>query len=114
MHELTTNASKYGSLSNVSGRLEVNWTVNRTERGLALELHWSERGGPALRRARKSGFGSRLIEMVIQRQLSGEVERSFRPKGLDARLILPLAHERWPQPVANVTEGDVAQFEATK
>ena len=114
VHELATNASKYGSLSDASGRLEVTWTVNRTERGLALDLHWSERGGPVPKRVRKSGFGSRLIEMVIQRQLSGEVERTFGPKGLDAQLILPLTHERWPQPVANVSEGDVAQVEATK
>jgi PAS domain S-box-containing protein len=113
VHELATNASKYGSLSGASGRLDVTWTVNRTERGLALALHWSERGGPAPKRARKSGFGSRLIEMVIQRQLSGEVERTFGPKGLDARLILPLTHERWPQPVANVTEADIAQAEGT-
>ena len=80
VHELATNASKYGSLSVAAGRLEVNWTVNRTERGLALELHWSERGGPAPRRARKAGFGSRLIEMVIQRQLNGDVERTLRPE----------------------------------
>ena len=110
VHELATNASKYGSLSVVAGRLEVNWTVNRTERGLALELHWSERGGPAPRRARKVGFGSRLIEMVIQRQLNGQVERSFGSKGLDARLILPLTHERWPQP-ATVAAEDDAGFE---
>jgi two-component sensor histidine kinase len=114
VHELATNASKYGSLSNAAGRLDVTWAVNRTERGLALALHWSERGGPAPKRVRKAGFGSRLVEMVIQRQLSGQVERTFGPKGLDARLVLPLSHERWPQPVANVTEGDVAQFEATK
>jgi two-component sensor histidine kinase len=101
VHELATNASKYGSLSGTNGRLEVNWTVNRTERGMVLELGWSERGGPPPKRIRKSGFGSRLIEMVIQRQLDGEVERSFGPKGLTARLVVPLTHERWPQPVAN-------------
>ena len=106
VHELATNAGKFGSLSGAAGRLDVNWTVNRTETGLALELHWSERGGPAPRRARKTGFGSRLIEMVIQRQLNGQVERSFGAKGLDARLILPLTHERWPQPVANAAEDD--------
>jgi len=108
VHELATNASKYGSLSGVAGRLDVNWTVNRTEAGLALALHWSERGGPAPKRARKSGFGSRLIEMVIQRQLNGQVERTFSPKGLDARLILPLTHERWPQPMAQDGEGETA------
>src|ERR1043165_5822879 len=87
VHELATNASKFGSLSGAAGRLDVNWTVNRTESGLVLDLRWSERGGPAPRRARKNGFGSRLIEMVIQRQLDGQVERTFGPKGLDVRLI---------------------------
>jgi PAS domain S-box-containing protein len=110
VHELATNASKYGSLSEPAGRLQLTWTVNRTERGLALELHWQERGGPPPKRARKAGFGSRLIEMVINRQLNGEVQRSFGPEGLDARLIVPLTHERWPQPVANVApEGDAAR-----
>ena len=83
VHELATNASKYGSLSGAGGCLDVKWTVNRTESGLALDLHWSERGGPAPRRTRKAGFGSRLIEMVIQRQLNGDVKRTFGPKGLD-------------------------------
>ena len=104
VHELATNASKYGSLSAPAGRLELTWAVDRTEHGLALDLHWKERGGPPPKRARKPGFGSRLIEMVIQRQLSGEVQRSFGPDGLDARLIVPLTHERWPQPVANAPE----------
>ena len=46
--------------------------------------------------------------MVIQRQLNGQVERTFSPKGLDARLILPLTHERWPQPMAQDGEGETA------
>jgi two-component sensor histidine kinase len=108
VHELATNASKYGSLSGAAGRLDVNWTVNRTGTGLALDLRWSERGGPAPRRARKNGFGSRLIEMVIQRQLDGQVERTFGPKGLDVRLMVPLTHERWPQPMAQDVDGQTA------
>jgi len=105
VHELTTNASKYGSLSVPEGRLEVRWTVERTGRGPALDLRWSERGGPAPKRGRRSGFGSRLIEMVIQRQLAGEVTRSFGPDGLSVRLVVPLTHERWPELAA---EGDGA------
>ena len=103
VHELATNAVKYGSLSEPAGRLELSWAVERTEQGLALDLHWKERGGPPPKRARKPGFGSRLIEMVIQRQLDGKVQRAFGPDGLDARLIIPLTHERWPQPVANAS-----------
>jgi two-component sensor histidine kinase len=96
VHELATNASKYGSLSAPDGHLTVSWSVARGDRGVALDLRWIERGGPPPKRSRKAGFGSRLIEMVIQRQLSGEVTRSFTREGLEARLILPLTHERWP------------------
>ena len=101
VHELTTNASKYGSLSVPEGRLDVRWTVERTERGPALDLRWTERGGPVPKRGRRSGFGTRLIEMVIQRQLDGEVTRSFGPDGLSVRLVVPLTHERWPELAAS-------------
>lgn len=107
VHELATNASKYGSLSAPAGRLDVNWTVNRTERGLSLDLGWIERGGPPPKRTRKPGFGSRLVEMVVQRQLDGQVERTFGAQGLDARLVIPLTHERWPQQ-DGPPEGDAA------
>jgi PAS domain S-box-containing protein len=106
VHELATNASKYGGLSGPAGRLEVSWVVNRAEQGMTLELSWRERGGPPPRRGRHSGFGSRLIGMVVERQLGGEVHRTFTPEGLDARLVVPLSHERWPQPAASVSLED--------
>ncbi|MEA2871744.1 MAG: hypothetical protein QOH67_1720, partial [Hyphomicrobiales bacterium] len=71
VHELATNASKYGSLSGEAGRLELNWSVERAAEGLRLALDWRERGGPPPRRSRRVGFGSRLIGMVIERQLNG-------------------------------------------
>jgi two-component sensor histidine kinase len=86
----------------------VRWAVNRTERGLVLELDWKESGGPPPKRTRKPGFGSRLIGMVVERQLNGEVLRQFRPEGLEARLVLPLTHERWPQPTGGVSEQEPA------
>jgi PAS domain S-box-containing protein len=100
VHELATNASKYGSLSGPAGRLELSWAVNRSEQGMSLELTWRERGGPPPRRGRHSGVGSRLIGMVVERQLGGEVHRAFTPEGLEARLVIPLTHERWPQAAA--------------
>jgi PAS domain S-box-containing protein len=107
VHELATNASKYGSLSHEAGRLELNWTVDRGAQGLRLELEWKERGGPAPKRGRRVGFGSRLIGMVIERQLGGEMHRTFGPAGLDARLVLPLTHERWPEQIGQgMGEGD--------
>jgi two-component sensor histidine kinase len=96
VHELATNASKHGSLSETGGRVELNWSVGRTDQGLTLVLDWKERDGPAPKRGRRPGFGSRLITMVIERQLNGNVEQSFGPDGLDARLTVPLTHERWP------------------
>lgn len=98
VHELATNASKYGSLSHENGRLELAWSVNRSAQGMSLELDWKERGGPVPKRARRIGFGSRLIGMVIERQLGGQMHRTFTPEGMQARLIVPLTHERWPEP----------------
>jgi PAS domain S-box-containing protein len=109
VHELATNASKYGSLSDAAGRLDLNWTVNRTTQGLSLELNWKERGGPVPKRGRRVGFGSRLIGMVIERQLGGEMQRTFSPEGLDARLVVPLTHERWPEPVMQAGGEEAAQ-----
>src|SRR5262249_49464401 len=96
VHELASNASQHGSLSSRPGVVDVTWPVNRTERGLTLTRDWKEREGPAPRRTRRSGFGTRLINMVIERQLNGEVKQNFATEGLDTQLIVPLTHERWP------------------
>ena len=60
--------------------------MERGEAGLRLELDWKERGGPPLKRARRTGFGTRLIGMVIERQLGGSVTRTFGSKGMEAKL----------------------------
>ena len=96
LHELIANAVKHGSLSRPAGRLDLNWTVSRTERGLTLALDWIERNGPPARRPRRLGFGSRLMTLLIERQLNGEVTRSFGRAGLTVHMVLPLTHERWP------------------
>ncbi len=101
LHELAANAIKHGSLSRSKGQLDLRWSVNRTERGITLTLDWVEKNGPPARRPRKVGFGSRLIDLVIARQLNGEVIRTFSRKGLAVKLVVPLTHERWPSaPVA--------------
>jgi two-component sensor histidine kinase len=96
VHELLSNASKHGSLTAAGGRVDLSWSIARTNQGLTLLLDWKESNGPAPRRSRRAGFGSRLINMVIERQLNGRVEQSFGAEGLDARLTVPLTHERWP------------------
>ena len=97
VHELAANASMHGSLSHPKGRIDLAWEVLSTERGLTLRLDWTERLGPPPKRSRRAGFGSRLIGLVIERQLNGEVQRTFGPQGLHARLLVPLTHERWPR-----------------
>jgi PAS domain S-box-containing protein len=100
LHELVTNANKHGSLSVAGGRVDLTWSVSRTQQGLTLILDWKERNGVPPRRYRRPGFGTRLINMVIERQLNGQVQQTFGPEGLSVRLIVPLTHERWPGGVA--------------
>ncbi len=99
LYELAANAIKHGSLSRPKGQLDLNWSVGRTQRGMTLTLDWIEKNGPQARRPRRVGFGSRLIDLVIKRQLNGEVTRSFTRKGLAVKMVVPLTHERWPSPV---------------
>jgi len=106
VHELATNASKYGSLSTRLGRVEVTWSVQRTEQGLTLLLDWKERNGPPHKRNRRPGFGSKLMHTVIERQLNGKVLQTFGPKGMEAKLTIPLTHERWPGGPAQGASGE--------
>jgi two-component sensor histidine kinase len=78
LHELATNATKYGALSNADGRVSVTWTVEAQR----LELRWQESGGPAVTVPKKRGFGSRLIERVIAGDLNGSAKLSFAPDGV--------------------------------
>ncbi len=102
LHELAANAIKHGSLSRPKGQLDVTWSVCRMQRGMTLTLDWVEKNGPPARRPRRVGFGTRLIDLVIQRQLNGEVTRSYSRKGLAVKLVVPLTHERWPAPVSTI------------
>jgi two-component sensor histidine kinase len=103
LHELAANAIKHGSLSRPKGQLDVSWLVNRTQRGMTLTLDWVEKNGPPARRPRRVGFGTRLIDLVIRRQLNGEVTRSYSRKGFAVKMLVPLTHERWPAPVSATT-----------
>jgi PAS domain S-box-containing protein len=109
LHELADNAVKHGSLSRPKGHLDLSWSVSRTERGVTLALDWVERNGPPTRRPRKLGFGSRLIGLVIERQLNGEITRTFKRTGLSVHMVVPLTHERWPIATAAGGAEDAAQ-----
>jgi len=78
MHELATNAVKYGALSTPAGRVEVRWT---TTDGM-LNLTWREAGGPQVSEPTRRGFGARLLEQGLAEELRGCVRLEFRPEGL--------------------------------
>jgi two-component sensor histidine kinase len=105
LQELADNAVKHGSLSRSKGRLDLSWSMRRTDRGMTLVLDWEEKNGPAARRPRRSGFGTRLIALVIERQLNGEVTRTYGRNGLSVHMVVPLTHARWPSAAASGTDG---------
>jgi len=90
LHELTTNAAKYGALSTAEGTLAVSWS--RRPHDLALELYWTEEGGPAVVPPVRSGFGSAVLETSIRHQLDGSVRLEWRPEGLRATIVVPRSH----------------------
>ncbi|HEX8570825.1 MAG TPA: PAS domain S-box protein [Caulobacteraceae bacterium] len=93
LHELATNAAKYGALSTEGGRVSLTWTVARDgpfpER---IDLLWDETGGPPVAPPDDEGFGSRLLR-VTARELGGEAAADFRPQGLRWTLSFPLRRE---------------------
>jgi two-component sensor histidine kinase len=91
LHEMMTNAKKYGSLSVPSGRLDIAWSL--TPAGDCL-LSWLESGGPEVTLPTRRGFGSNLIEKTISHDLGGTVDIEFARAGLKAEVILPKIHLR--------------------
>src|SRR5262245_23000417 len=79
VHELTTNAAKYGALSVPEGRVEIAWSHAAGE---PLALRWIETGGPPVRPPTRKGFGTRVMEAMVRGQLSGSIRFDWRSKGL--------------------------------
>jgi signal transduction histidine kinase/CheY-like chemotaxis protein len=80
LHELATNAAKYGALSNDKGSVSIVWQTQSG--GRELKLEWAETGGPAVTAPRHKGFGSRLIERGLAQELGGETKIEYRPEGV--------------------------------
>jgi PAS domain S-box-containing protein len=98
LHELATNAVKYGALGKPDGRLDLGW--ERADDG-GLTLTWRESGAGPLAEPTRSGFGSRVVAASIERQLGGKVERQWKSDGMLVRIDLPageLADSRGEQP----------------
>lgn len=86
IHELTTNAAKYGALSVETGTITVRWTFEPSPEGLRLRLTWLERGGPLVALPKRQGFGSRLLHRVLATQLNAKVEINYDRQGLRASI----------------------------
>jgi len=91
LHELAVNAGKYGALSAPTGQVDIAWSVDMGAPRRVLEFSWTESGGPAPSTDPQPGFGVRLIERALGRELGGEAGLTFAPEGLRFRLSAPLS-----------------------
>ncbi len=95
LHELATNASKYGALSGDAGQVSISWAMhNGLEGRRMVELVWAESGGPVVERPAETGFGMRLIERSLSRDLGGDVDLEFNAEGVRAVLRSPVEPAR--------------------
>lgn len=90
LHELYTNAVKYGALSEPSGGVDLEWTIRSGDR---LSLRWAERGGPPVVPPVRRGFGSRMIEQALAAEFDATVQLDFRPEGLVCTMEAILARQ---------------------
>ena len=98
LHELATNAMKYGALSGDKGEVRVLWNVD--DAGEWLTMTWRESDGPKVTKPTRKGFGSRLVNEAVPRQLSGTVQTDYDPDGVRCTIAIPL--------VANPMSGSMA------
>jgi len=89
LHELATNAAKYGALSTRRGNIEITWQVTG-DIEKSIELIWQERGGPQVKAKTSTGFGTKLIERVVRHDLDGNAKIDFDPAGVRWRIGFPV------------------------
>jgi PAS domain S-box-containing protein len=87
LHELASNAAKYGALSTPSGRIAIEWRLQAAAR---LFIRWSETGGPTVAAPTRHGFGTRVMERVICNQHNGELRYDWRPQGVVCEIVLQI------------------------
>jgi two-component sensor histidine kinase len=86
LHELATNATKYGALSGPTGSVSVAWSLTPSDGRDRLALEWVERHGPRVEPPVQEGFGSRLIRYAASREAEGTVSIDYQPEGLVCRI----------------------------
>jgi PAS domain S-box-containing protein len=90
LHELATNAAKYGSLSTREGRARISWDISKGREPL-LTMQWAEEGGPKVSVPTRKGFGSLVMGTIVESALGGKVEIDFRESGLTWKLSAPVS-----------------------
>ncbi|CAN7381812.1 GAF domain-containing protein [Rhizobium sp. LjRoot30] len=110
LHELSTNAAKYGALSIRGGRLDVTWSMTSAR---DCELYWRESGGPPVSPPSRQGFGTVLVDRSVPYDLGGRSEVVYAPEGLQARFLLPAKHasEVTAKPVPGTAAGHAPEAE---
>jgi len=93
IHELGTNAAKFGALSVGGGKVNVAWTVTIETTRRTLNIDWVERGGPPVHAPARQGFGSRLLEFVLPGQIQAKTKIDYRPAGVRVHCAVPLPAE---------------------
>ena len=93
LHELATNAVKYGAFSNELGTIAIEWSLVRHVEGDRLILHWRERGGPPVAMPTRKGFGSWVLDRGLAHELGGQVTTQFAPAGFVCTIDMPAPHE---------------------
>jgi two-component sensor histidine kinase len=99
LHELTTNAAKYGALSSHTGQVDVSW--HKDPVGQDLKIFWKEKGGPKVVPPEKQGYGARLIDSSMRFSLGGQVEQTYAEDGLQVTMVVPLKPEQDREDAAN-------------
>ncbi len=98
IHELATNATKYGAFANDTGHVDIGWAQEWRPSGAFLVIRWRESGGPPVQPPSKKGFGPEMIERGIKYELRGQAKVDFLPAGLEVQIALPLEGQCHPAP----------------
>jgi two-component system CheB/CheR fusion protein len=96
LHELATNAAKYGALATEDGQVDIRWQLFGDGKDRRLSLKWSESGGPPVIPPTRKGFGSVLVQNVLAAELGGKVDVVYHPSGVVCTIDAPMpdGHEK--------------------
>ena len=106
IHELASNAAKYGALSRMSGHLAIAWEITDIAQIPTLTLTWTETGGPRVKPPTRRGYGSTLIEEALTYNLHAKVTREFLAAGLRCTMAIPMEEIAFIEAAGEMSEFD--------